>query len=389
MPERVVSIVADALPRLRDLMGDRALRTRDEEFERLGLPLLWQTERDLQLLGRKIPADDLRRAYRDLLRNAHQFLDAAYEIRAAAMLAPFVDAMDLSPRVGGGRCDMRCRIRGNDVFVEMSSHTDAFPPQYDGTADARTTVDESFDPTDRERNPSVRSIPAATELRQRIVDELRQLPKDGQTLLVLGAKQGRSLDLEAALWGDEIVVASSGAGWRQERAPNGLFAVADTVGGASGLSAVAWLKLAAHFCDVVTHSRLFMNPRARLPLLPAVENVLRDVFDRRAVLERECERIVTALLASYHPERLILFGSLADDSRDTVHQWSDIDLAVVKQTPRTFVERSRQIVDLVEPRVSLNVLVYTPEEFGRAAEDPRSFVRTEILEKGRTLFPRA
>jgi uncharacterized protein len=52
------------------------------------------------------------------------------------------------------------------------------------------------------------------------------------------------------------------------------------------------------------------------------------------------------------------------------------------------VERSREVVDLVEPRVSLNVLVYTPDEFERVVRDSRSFVRTEILEKGRALFPR-
>jgi predicted nucleotidyltransferase len=196
------------------------------------------------------------------------------------------------------------------------------------------------------------------------------------------------LDLEAALWGDEIIVASSEAEWRHERVANGLFAIADTDGGASGLSAVAWLKLSPQFHDVVTRSRLFTNSRARVSMPPAVENALRQVFDRRAVLQEECQRIVTVLLTSYRPERLILFGSLADDSRDTVHQWSDIDLAVVKQTSLSFVERSREVVDLVEPRVSLNVLVYTPDEFERVGRDSRSFVRTEILGKGRALFPR-
>jgi predicted nucleotidyltransferase len=388
MTQPVVSIVAEGLPRLRDLVGDRALRTRHEEFERLGLPLLWQTERDLHLLARKVSAESLRRAYQSLLRNTHQFLDAAYEIRAAAMLAPFVDAIELSPKVGNARCDMRCRIQGADLFVEVSAHTDAFPPRYDGSVYARATVDKAFDPTSKAGEPSVRSTPAATELRQRIVDELRQLPRDGLTMLVLGAKEGHSLDLEAALWGDEIIVASSETGWRHERVANGLFAIADAGGGVSGLSAVAWLKLSSHFSDVVTRSRLFTNPRARTAVSPALESALCQVFDRRAVLERECARIVAALLESYRPERVILFGSLAAESRDTVHQWSDIDLAVVKQTPRMFVERSREVVDLVESRVSLNVFVYTPDEFEHAAREPRSFVRTEIVEKGKTLFSR-
>jgi predicted nucleotidyltransferase len=385
--QTVTSMVTEALPRLRELVGDRALRTRRDEFETLGLPLLWQTERDLHLLGRKVPAEHVRRAYQSLLRNADQFLDAAYEIRAAAMLVPFVDAIELSPKIGSSRCDMKCRVHEADLFVEVSAHTDAFPARYDGTVYARTTVDKAFAPTNSVSEPSVRATPAATELRQRIMEELKQLPKDGLTLLVLGAKRGRSLDLEAALWGDEIIVASSEAGWRHERVANGLFAIEDAAGGASGLSAVAWLKLSPQFHDVLTHSRLFTNSRARAAIPPVGQNALRQVFDRRAVLQEECQRIVTVLLTSYRPERLILFGSLADDSRDTVHQWSDIDLAVVKQTPLSFVERSREVVDLVEPRVSLNVLVYTPDEFERLMRDSRSFVRTEILEKGRALFP--
>jgi predicted nucleotidyltransferase len=169
---------------------------------------------------------------------------------------------------------------------------------------------------------------------------------------------------------------------------NGLFAIADAEGGLSGLSAVAWLQLSPHFFDVVTRSRLFVNPRARTLVSPELEQALCQIFDRRAVLERECVRIVDALLESYGPERVILFGSLAAESRDTVHQWSDIDLAIVKPTPLTFIERGREVVDLVEPRVSLNVFVYTPEEFEQAAREVRSFVRTEIIEKGRVLFPR-
>ncbi|MBI4483041.1 MAG: nucleotidyltransferase domain-containing protein [Acidobacteria bacterium] len=130
-----------------------------------------------------------------------------------------------------------------------------------------------------------------------------------------------------------------------------------------------------------------MNPRAACPLSPWTDDAFRKIFDRREVLLRELERIKKTLLEHYAPERIILFGSLADGSPDHIHEWSDIDLAIVKSTSLPFLERIREVMDLLKSSVGLNVLVYTPEELDQAEKEGNFFVRDEIIQKGRVVFP--
>ncbi|HMO57941.1 MAG TPA: nucleotidyltransferase domain-containing protein [Roseiflexaceae bacterium] len=110
-----------------------------------------------------------------------------------------------------------------------------------------------------------------------------------------------------------------------------------------------------------------------------------NLTERRAVLEQELERYVALLKEHIHPERIILFGSLADN---TLHDWSDIDLVVVHQSDQRFLDRVKAILQLLQPRVGIDILVYTPAEFARLTQE-RAFVRDEILGKGKVLYERA
>ncbi len=381
-------LVPDRFPRLLDLLGTEVVRRRRGEFDRLGVAPLWQVERDLALLSRYTPTATIVRAYRDLLRNPGCFVDALYEIHVAAMLAPFVDTLELAPKVERGRCDLSCVIWNETVFVEVTTWIDKFPPA-DGKLHARATVESSFDPTSKGNDPDVRSIPASKQLRDRVVEEVRQLPRDAITAVVVGAPQSWSADVAAALLGDEYIVATKESMW-QERAPNGLFAVPDDVGGISRLSGVVWLKLRPSFADVQTQSRLFVNSRSARPLTAEIEERFTQVFDRGVVLRRELKRITRILVDEYRAERIILFGSLAEemsDGLDRVHQWSDIDLAVIKATPHRFTDRIGDVLRLIEPLVGLNVFVYTPEEFERAERGNGFFIRDEVVRRGLVLFP--
>jgi len=105
---------------------------------------------------------------------------------------------------------------------------------------------------------------------------------------------------------------------------------------------------------------------------------------RRCELEGELHRWVGLLRRRYHPDRIILFGSLA---QGRVWDWSDVDLVVVKQTALPFLDRVDEVLRLLQPRVGLDVLVYTPEEFERLSRE-RPFFREEILAKGKTLYER-
>jgi len=368
-----------------DQLGDRA-----REFDWLGVAPVAQVGRDLEVLSRWTSQREISRAHRDLLRNPGHFVRAMYEIRVAAMLAPVADGLELAPPVGNGACDLRVRIGGQEVFVEATAREDRFPPAYDLKVYSRETVEESFRAEPRQTAEQHDSIPASVELRQRITTELEQLPRGEATLVVLGSVGVRLIDLQAALWGDEIV-RSRGGKWTGERVANGLFVIEDGVGGTSRLGAVVWLRLVPDFQDIRVHSRLFVNPRAAVPLLPSSVALLQHAFDPRATLLKELDRIRTILVTRYGPARIVLFGSLAreldDEASDAVHQWSDSDLFVVKRTGARFVERVREVLDLVRSTVGLNVLVYTPEEFAAAEREGNFFVRDEILKKGRVLFP--
>lgn len=108
--------------------------------------------------------------------------------------------------------------------------------------------------------------------------------------------------------------------------------------------------------------------------------------DRKIQLERELKRIVEIIVREYRPQRMILFGSLAQGN---VHEWSDIDLAIVKDTQRRFIARIGDIFRLVHPQLSLNVVVYTPKEVKEMVKSGHYFWRDEIAGKGKVLYDRA
>ena len=66
-------------------------------------------------------------------------------------------------------------------------------------------------------------------------------------------------------------------------------------------------------------------------------------------------------------EQAWLFGSFAKGSL-TAH--SDIDLMLVQNTDKPFVERGRDFFDLREKFSAIEYLVYTPEEFDSLIQDP-------------------
>ena len=109
-------------------------------------------------------------------------------------------------------------------------------------------------------------------------------------------------------------------------------------------------------------------------------------MDRKAQLEQELKRATEVLVREYQPQRMILFGSLA---HGTVHEWSDIDLAIVKDTPRRFIDRIGEVLHVVHPRVGLNVVVYTPREVAQMETRDHTFWVNEIVGKGKVVYDRA
>jgi predicted nucleotidyltransferase len=94
----------------------------------------------------------------------------------------------------------------------------------------------------------------------------------------------------------------------------------------------------------------------------------------------EVERRVAALrevLGRFGYERAILFGSAA---RGDQHEGSDLDVIVVRSTDLPFVERPRELLEMLPPGLAVDVLVYTPEEFSRLSRDPRGVLASALAE---------
>ena len=111
-------------------------------------------------------------------------------------------------------------------------------------------------------------------------------------------------------------------------------------------------------------------------------HVRQDVADRKELLDKELARYIRLLREHGAPERVILFGTLATGM---INEWSDIDLIVVEKTALPFFQRLRTVHKLLRPKVGIDIMVYTPEEFEQLCKD-RPFFREEIVEKGKVIY---
>ena len=105
---------------------------------------------------------------------------------------------------------------------------------------------------------------------------------------------------------------------------------------------------------------------------------------RRQALQAELDRWLPILIEHLKPEQILLFGSLVDKR---LNEWSDIDLVIIQQTKLPFYQRIKQALKLIHPKVGVDLLIYTPEEFSSLSQE-RRFFRDEILAKGTVLYAR-
>lgn len=69
--------------------------------------------------------------------------------------------------------------------------------------------------------------------------------------------------------------------------------------------------------------------------------------------------------------KIILFGSLAEGK---VNPYSDIDLVIIKDTRKRFLQRLKEVGLLCKARIGVDYLVYTPrssEKWGRRIPSSR------------------
>ena len=92
--------------------------------------------------------------------------------------------------------------------------------------------------------------------------------------------------------------------------------------------------------------------------------------------------IIQNIISNYAPQKIVLFGSYA---RGEAHEGSDIDLMLIKETSRRFIDRIADVIRLNNTMISLEPLVYSPSEFEAMKKEKRDFIMT-IEEEGIEIY---
>ena len=105
--------------------------------------------------------------------------------------------------------------------------------------------------------------------------------------------------------------------------------------------------------------------------------ITKDRFDK------EIQNILEQLIHLYKPEKVILFGSLANGR---VNQGTDIDLFIIKSdVPALGVDRIRQLDTIISYELATDFIVYKPQEVEQRLQLGDPFVKS-ILEEGKVLY---
>ena len=102
---------------------------------------------------------------------------------------------------------------------------------------------------------------------------------------------------------------------------------------------------------------------------------------RKKILSRELKRVTGLLCEKYNQEKIILFGSLVSGK---VKNNSDIDLVVIKNTDKPFIDRAIEVALLTRPNFATDFLVYTPQEFKKMSQENNYFFNE--ISKGKIIY---
>jgi len=102
--------------------------------------------------------------------------------------------------------------------------------------------------------------------------------------------------------------------------------------------------------------------------------------------EQEIQNIVRQLINLYKPQKVILFGSLAEGK---IRQGTDIDLFIIKnEVPELGVDRIRQLDAIIKYNLATDFIIYKPIEVDQRLNLGDPFV-TNILKEGKVLYDAA
>lgn len=160
---------------------------------------------------------------------------------------------------------------------------------------------------------------------------------------------------------------------------------------------LALLKKAGFISESGLKRQKFFTLNESYPYLPEIISIVAKLkasnykefnftdHSRKALLEENLLHVKEALVSKYHPEKIILFGSLA---KGKVSEATDIDLLIVKETQKPYNDRLRDVVSICDYNVGIDFMIYNPEELKELSKT-NSFVRNEIIKKGEVIYDKA
>ena len=104
----------------------------------------------------------------------------------------------------------------------------------------------------------------------------------------------------------------------------------------------------------------------------------------KTVSKEDIKKAMLPVLEKGGARRAILFGSYA---RGEANQYSDIDLIIIAESERPFIERFKDFPALrhVSPVKAMDIIVYTPSEFQRMQAEENLFI-SRALKEGESIY---
>ncbi|MFQ6002669.1 MAG: nucleotidyltransferase domain-containing protein [Candidatus Zixiibacteriota bacterium] len=102
------------------------------------------------------------------------------------------------------------------------------------------------------------------------------------------------------------------------------------------------------------------------------------------IKSKPAQRIINRIIRQYRPKKIIMFGSYA---RGDIHQGSDLDLVIIKNTKEKFLKRMDRILDLCDGKIAVEPLIYTEAEFEKMLKEGNDFLET-VVSEGKVVYER-
>ncbi|OGO41202.1 MAG: hypothetical protein A2Z04_05780 [Chloroflexi bacterium RBG_16_57_9] len=105
----------------------------------------------------------------------------------------------------------------------------------------------------------------------------------------------------------------------------------------------------------------------------------------RADLKAKVDAAIRRIVQGYAPDKVIMYGSFA---RGDYHQYSDLDLLIIKETSDPFLRRMDAVLDQCSGDIAVEPLVYTQSELDEMLRRGNDFLE-KALREGEVVYDKS